>query len=122
MNITTMKYGDFIELRKQEKIYMCISMSDALSLIKYLPKYDQIIILIWFLVLALSVPGFLVIPILVKWWVGLLLLFFVTPAIFKAIKQTAAQFVLQHAENEENFFTALVEDDIITFRYDRKKA
>lgn len=115
MSTPSIKYHDFLRLREQNKVYMSIGMSHALTLIKYLPRNDQVVLTVWSFLLVSSVPGFLAVSIFVKWWVGLLLLFFVTPAIFKSIKQTAAQFVLYHAESNEDFFQVLADEGIVRF-------
>jgi len=62
-----------------------------------------------------SVPGFILISIFVKWWIGLLLLFVVTPALSKGTKIAAAHFVLKYAEENEDFFNELVKNDALTF-------
>jgi hypothetical protein len=53
-----------------------------------------------------------------KWWVGLLLLFFVTHIIFRATKKSAAQFVLEHAEENKESFEFLMQNDLLLFRED----
>ena len=64
----------------------------------------------------LSIPAFICVAIFYKWWVGLLLLVFITPTIFSSTKKSAAQFVLEHATENEDFFIFLVERDWLVFR------
>lgn len=64
----------------------------------------------------LSIPGFICVAIFLKWWAGLLLLVFATPMIFSANKLSAAQFVLEHAQENREFFDALVQEGILTFK------
>lgn len=46
----------------------------------------------------------------------MLLLFIVTPMIFRATKKSASQFVLEHAENDAQFFSFLVEKNLMIFK------
>jgi len=48
--------------------------------------------------------------------VGLLLLVFVTPTIAKSVKRSAAEFVLEYASANEEFFTLLIEKNLLEFR------
>jgi len=50
------------------------------------------------------------------WWLGLLILFFVTPACFSGTKKGAVGNVLRYAEENEQFFDTLVEGNLLTFR------
>jgi len=60
--------------------------------------------------------GFIGVSIFYSWWIGLLLLFIVTPMIYRATKKSAAEFVLQHAENDTQFFSFLVEKNLLIFK------
>ncbi|MEI7511489.1 MAG: hypothetical protein WCJ84_05005 [Candidatus Peregrinibacteria bacterium] len=111
-----MKHEEFIKLRKEGKISAGVDNSTALKLVDHLPKKYQASHLFWSWVWMLSIPGFVLVSIFYKWWVGLLLLFFVTPMISSAIKKSAAQFVLEHAEENKKFFQFLVENDILIFK------
>jgi hypothetical protein len=112
-----MTYEEYIDLRKMGKIRAGIDNSTALKLIDYLPKRYQYAHYFWSWVWILSIPGFICVAIFIKWWVGLLLLFFVTPLIFKSTKKSAAQFVLEYAEQNKEFFEELVKNNILTFKY-----
>jgi len=64
----------------------------------------------------LSIPAAIALMVFAKWWIGLLVLLFVTPAIFRATKKSAAKFVLEHAEESEEFFNLLVEQSMLVFK------
>ena len=51
-----------------------------------------------------------------KWWIGLLLLVFVTALISSSVKTSASQFVLEHATYDAEFFDFLVANDLLVFR------
>jgi hypothetical protein len=58
----------------------------------------------------------------VKWWIGLLLLLFVTFLISSSAKRSAAQSVLQHATENDEFFDFLVSNDPLVFRESPRRA
>lgn len=115
-----MEFAEYKTLRKQGTIAAGINESTALRLVDCLPKRYQYAHIFWSWVWMLSIPGFVCVAIFYKWWVGLLLLLVVTPMIFKATKTSASQFVLEHAENDEQFFNTLVANDVLVFRPTRK--
>ncbi len=47
----------------------------------------------------------------------MVLLFTATPIVFKATKKSAADFVLEYAEENELFFNLLVSGDMLIFKY-----
>ena len=111
-----MKYEDFILARRNGTISAGVDNSTALQLIEFLPKRYQIAHAFWSWVWMLSIPGFICLSIFYKWWVGLLLLIFVSPMIFRATKKSCAEFVLEHAQDNKEFFEKMVESDMLTFR------
>lgn len=113
-----MTHEEFIRRRREGTISAGIDTSSALRLIDYLPKRYQAAHMFWSWVWILSVPAFICVAIFWKWWVGLLLLFLVTPTIFSATKKSAAKFVLGHAEESRQFFDMLVENNLLVFRDD----
>ena len=111
-----MTYEEFINLRSQNKISAGIDNSTALRLIDYLPKRHRAAHHFWSWVWMLSIPAFIGVAIVWKWWVGLLLLVFVTPMIFSTVKKSAAQIVLEHASENSDFFNMLAEKNLLVFR------
>lgn len=111
-----MTFNEYKRLRSEGKILAGVSNSDALRLIEYLPKRYQYAHLFWAWVWMLSIPGFIAVSIFQSWWIGLLLLFMVTPIIFRATKKSAAEFVLEHAESNAEFFSLLVDKNLLIFK------
>ena len=111
-----MTYEEFIQGRQAGTISAGIGTSTALRLMHHLPMRYQAAHIFWSWVWLLSIPGFICVSIFWKWWVGLILLFILTPAIWRATKKSAAQFVLEHAEENRQFFDTLVEMDLLVFR------
>lgn len=111
-----MTFQEFKLLRSEGKVAAGIDNSIALRLIDYLPRRYQHAHAFWSWIWILSIPAALALSIFYRWWSGLLVLFFITPAIFSSTKKSAAQFVLEHAENDPAFFDRLVEQNILTFK------
>ena len=109
-------YAEYKRLRCEGKVLAGVSNSDALRLVGYLPKRYQYAHLFWSWVWMLSIPGFISVSIFYKGWIGLLLLFIVTPMIYRAAKKSAAQLVLEHAENDAQFFSFLVEKNLLIIK------
>ena len=108
-----MTYEEFLEGRRTGNVKISISPSLAMKLVDHLPKRYQAAHIFWSWVWMLSIPAFIGVSIFWKWWAGILLLFFLTPAISTAVKKSAAQFVLEHAAEDEEFFTRLVERNLL---------
>ena len=81
----------------------------------YLPKRYQAAHAFWSWIWMLSIPAFLVAAFFV-WWVGIPLLLVVTPMIYRASKRSAAQFVLEHAQDNKVFFDDLMRNKMLIFR------
>jgi hypothetical protein len=111
-----MTFSEFKRLRAEGKILAGISESEALRLLPHLPKRYQYAQYFWSWVWILSMPGFILVSISYRWWVGLLLLFTATPMLFRATKKSTAQFVIEHAENDEQFFRQLVEMNLLIIK------
>ena len=94
-----------------------VSISDSISLrlIDHLPRMYQAAHYFWSWIWVLSVPVFIYVAISYKWWVGILLLVFVTPAISSATKRSASQFVLEYAHKNKQFYEMLIEKNILVF-------
>jgi hypothetical protein len=111
-----MTYQEYKTLRAAGRISADIDNSTALRLIDRLPKQYQAAHAFWSWVWMLSIPGFICVAIFVKWWFGLILLCVATPAIFSGTKKAAAQHVLAHTEEDEEFFNQVVKDELLRFK------
>jgi hypothetical protein len=114
--IPIMTYAEYKKLHAGGKTVAGVSNSEALRLVQYLPKRYQYAHLFWAWCGFVSIPGFISVSIFYAWWVGLLLLFIVSPMIFRGTRKSAAQFVLEHAEGDEQFFTLLVKKKVLIFK------
>ena len=110
-----MTYEDYIRQKKSGGIWVEIEISTALRLIDSLPKRYQFAFYFWSWVWMLPIPAFILVAILWKWWIGLLLLIFVSPIIMKATKKSAAQFVIEYANENKEYFDFLVREEFISF-------
>ena len=110
-----MTYEQFREGRLKGSVVAGIDKSVAIRAVELLPKRYTFSHYFWTWAWFLSIPVFIAVAIFAKWWIGLLLLVVVTPMIYSAVKDSAAQFVMEHAENNEEFFNYLVENDLIFF-------
>lgn len=110
-----MEYWEYQELKSSNAIRMGVDDSTALVLIQQLPKRYYYAHSFWTWIWILSIPGAFVIGWLYSWWLTPLILFFVTPAIFNSTKKSCAQFVLEHAEENEDFYNYLNSKDLIKF-------
>ncbi len=92
-----------------------IDNSASLRLIKYLPRKYQAVHSFRSWVWLLSIPVFIYVAISYKWWVGILLLIVVTPAISSAAKHCASQLVLEYAHKNKQFYEMLIEYNLLVF-------
>ena len=112
-------FSQFSHLRASDEMVIGISNDKAVKLARYLPMRFQIAIFIWSSTWMLSIPVFLCVSIFYRWWIGLLLLLFVVPFLFRVTKRCAALSVIKHAENDEEFFNQLVEQNLLVFKSER---
>ena len=68
--------------------------------------------LFWSWVWFLSVPAAIACMIWVRWWIGLIVLI-IGFALPKAIKQSAAQFVIEQALDDEQFYNLAIESKVL---------
>ena len=93
-----------------------IDDSTSLRLINYLPGRYQAAHYFWSWIWILSIPVFIYVAIFYKWWVGVLLLIFITPIISRATKKSASQFVLEYAQENKQFYEMLIKNDLLHFQ------
>ena len=112
-----MTYEKFIDNHHQGKVDIGVDNTTALILVKALPMRYYAAHLFWSWVSFLSIPTFIYIAIFHHWLTGILLLFIVTPLIWLSTRKSAAQFILNHAKDNKDFFNTLVKGDLLTFRF-----
>ena len=112
-----MTYEEFIDNHHQGKVDIGVDNTSALILVKALPMRYYAAHLFWSWVCFLSIPTFICIAIFFEVIAGILLLFIVTPLIWLSTRKSAAQFILNHAIDNKDFFNILVKGDLLTFRF-----
>ena len=110
-----MTYEEYKEKRARGLLTMGVDTSVALRLVDYFPKRYQYAYIFWSWVWMLSIPVAIFLTIFVTWTLGLVV-FLVALVIFSALKKSAAEFVLEHADEHEEFFNRLVEKNLLIFK------
>lgn len=108
-----MRYEKFKALRAQEKARLGIDEARALNVRKHLPSSERWLARAWDMTFLIVALGSLATTFLWKWWVGLILITFVCPAMFKAVKQLNSQLVMGYAEKNKEFYYFLLNQNIM---------
>lgn len=109
-----MTHEEFVQAYRTGKIAARVNRSLALQLMgtTAMAKRYRAAHLFWSWVWFLSVPAAIACMIWVRWWIGLIVLItgFALP---KAIKQSAAQFVIEQALDDEQFYNLAIESKVL---------
>ena len=73
----------------------------------------------WTWAMFVSIPVGGVLAVFVAWWLGLLLLLCVTPALYYAMNRAAAACVVEEAEVDRDLFETLVREGLVSVRAPR---
>lgn len=113
-----MKHVDFVSAWNEGKILIDVDRSKALQISnsKLLPKRYQVAHRFWCWVCILTIPAAIAVGVLFKWWVGLIIIVFVTPTIASATKKSAMQFMIDYAIEKPDFFQFAVTEGVIMIR------
>lgn len=111
-----MSHKEFVEKYKTGKIIVSIHRSLSISLAGegHLPKRYFLATNIWSLIVVLSILAGIVL-LFIRIYIGILLLLFSFFG-WRAIKQSAMEFVLEYALENENFYNFAVDNKIIVIR------
>ena len=115
-----MSYDFYKKLNESKIVYLSMKQSDALHLINYLPMRYRFAHHSWAWIWFLSIPGAFIAGWFWGWWFIPLILFF-SNCIRGAIKQSCAEFVLEHANENRQFYEALVEKNLLRYVDDKDK-
>lgn len=113
-----MEHTEFVQSWNEGKLLVDINRTKALQIAnsRVLSKRYQIAHIFWSWVWILTIPLALAIMFLYKWWAGLLILLFVTPAVSSATKKSVMQFMIDHALENPEFYQFAVTEGIIRIR------
>jgi hypothetical protein len=87
----------------------------AFDLIPLLPRRYRWAMYFLAAVFYLSLPGAVLLSIFFKWWSGIFCIF-LSFLLFKTLRESAEQFVLEHADSDRKFFEALNSEGLLLFR------
>ncbi len=109
-----MDYEEFKRAWSNGQIEVSVDRAKALRIASssILPKRYRFAHWFWATVWLLSMPIGIAVIFLYKWWVGLLILVFVTPAIGSGTKTSAMQFMIDHAIEESSFYKYALENNV----------
>lgn len=111
-----MTHEQFVEKWSRGEIEVQVDRSLALQIANsnLVPKRYRYAHIFWSWVWMLSMPGAIAVAIWGTWWVGLLLLFVLSPLLFKATRKAACQFVIDHAKESEDFYDFVREQGVLS--------
>jgi diguanylate cyclase (GGDEF)-like protein len=117
-SIEVMDHADFVRAWKAGDLLVDVSRPKALAVVDtaLMPMRYRAAHMFWSWLWFLSIPGAFVVMFLWKWWVGVLLLLFVTPTISKAVKHSAMEFMIDHALEDPEFYRLAVDQGLIRVR------
>lgn len=112
-----MEHADFVRAWNEGKLSIDVHRSKALQIAnsKLLPKRYRVAHIFWSWVWILTIPVAIALWLHYKWWVGLLILA-ITPVISRATKKSAAQFIIDYALENPEFFHFAATDGVIKIR------
>lgn len=113
-----MEHSDFVVAWNQRKLEIDVDRLKAFKTAnsKMLPKRFQAAHIFWSSVWILAIPTAIAVMFLYKWWVGLLILIFVTPLISKSTKKSAMQFMIDYALESPEFYQFALAEGVIRIR------
>jgi len=114
-----MDYSDFVKNYNERKLIVHVDHSQVFEVMRthYMPRGVKISHTIWCWITFLSVPLGLFCMFYYAWWVGLLMLFFLTPALWQGgVKKTACQNVIMEALDNQEFYGKAVDRGLLIIR------
>lgn len=115
--INKISYKEFVSKYKAGKLNIYVYRSNALKTINmgYLPKRYYWAHTFWSWVWFLSIPlG--IIMLFINTTIGVAILFFLSFLGGKAVKQSASNFIIQHALDNKEFYKFVTEGEVLVIR------
>lgn len=113
-----MEHAEFVKSWNEGNLMVDVNRTKALQIanLNILPKRYQLAHIFWSWIWILTIPVSIIVMFLYKWWVGLLILVFVTPAISSATKKAAMQFMIDYAIENPDFYQRAVSEGLLIIR------
>jgi len=117
-----MEHKKFVEKYKNGEIEVSVSKGNSLTLTSrgYLPKQYLWVYNIWSLVWFISIPVGIIL-LFINFGIGILVLFFISFLLHKAITKSVTEFVLEHALKDENFYKFTIQNNTLIIRETKSK-
>jgi hypothetical protein len=113
------EHDEFISCRRAGRVDVEIDRSKALEIANAkttLPARYQREYMWWTVAWLSTLPAAAVAAFFVKWWIGLLVLLFLTPALFRTANRRVMQFIIDYAVENAAFYAYAVENNVIRVR------
>jgi hypothetical protein len=114
-----MEHQEFISNWRAKQVEVEVDRARALEIANaktILPARYQQEYLWWTAAWLLTIPAALIAAVFVKWWVGLLVLLFLTPALFKQTNQRVKRYMIDYALENRDFYSYLIDNGVIQVR------
>lgn len=115
MNNTRLSHQEFVSLWQEGMLNIDVHRSKALMLAgsRILPMRYRFAHIFWSWVWILTIPAALLVMYFYKLWLGLLLLFTITPIISSAVKTSAMEFMIDHSIEDHDFYEYAIHNGIL---------
>jgi len=110
-----MTHDEFVRNYNDRKIIINVNRKLALKVMEtsLVPSKYRIMHIVWSWIWILSVPIGIVCMFIFKWWIGLLIILFLTPAISSGTKKTAFQNIIMLALDIPEFYNLAVNKGLL---------
>jgi hypothetical protein len=108
-----MSYSEFVFNKSEGKVKGIVSHNIAKNLIKDLPDKYKKPYQFWNRIALISVAISIYLGFIFTWWVGLVSFFGISGVIFSSNKKSAAEHVLEYANENENYYNFLVSNKLM---------
>ena len=110
-----LSHSEFVRASKSGQLEVSVDRYKALLMVESgkMPKRYRLAHLFWSWIWFISIPISLAVVVFYEWWVGLILLLIVTPAISSSTKKSAMQFMIDHSVESNEFYNFAVSEEII---------
>lgn len=108
-----MNHKEFVNAYNAGQLIIKVDKFLPAWIFKMLPLRYRLAIIFWSSIANLSIPGFLVIGYLYNWIIGILLLIFFTPILWKSAKTSNLQFIIDFSLENAAFYQFATQNNIM---------